>query len=238
MNESLDKSKQEGSAKEGSVFEKFSPEDIQNIQKVVTEDIIRYIRDEGPLRGVDLSEEEKTLLQKMHAEVRKAREENETRFARGEQNLIEVQFRFSSPDSYRIFSELVNRISEGMLSVIEASRISRLQEKEDRIARRQADDAARLRELEKKAGISESPAEDPQAKKAEMAKKFFGALPEAMKMARQEKIAEYDGRIRTAMSGTPLRPGDTVEQLKKDFQLFARVPWMESFSVQEKEEKK
>ena len=55
MNESPDESKKEGSTKEGSVFEKFGKEEIQNTQRVVTEDIVRYIRGEGPLRGVDFS---------------------------------------------------------------------------------------------------------------------------------------------------------------------------------------
>ncbi len=232
MNESPDKSK-----KEGSVFERFGQEEIQHAQGVMTEDITRYIRGEGPLRGVELTEEERALLGKMHAEVRKARDENEARFARGEQNLVEVQFRFSSPDSYRVFSGLVNRMAEGMLRVIDASRMEGQQGKAEKIAARQAEDEARLRELEKRAGIPESTASDPQAEKAETIKKGFGAISEAAKIGAKDKINEYDMRIRSALAGTPLRPGDTIDQLKKDFRFFSGAPWSENFSIEKKEEK-
>ena len=156
--------------------------------------------------------------------MRKAREENEARFARGEQNLIEVPFRFSSPHAYRIFSGLVNRIVEGMLSVIDASRFEGQREKTEKIAARQAEDEARLRELERRAGIPESKTPDPQAEKAETIKKGFGAISEATKIGAKDKINEYDMRIRSALAGTPPRPGDTIDQLKKDFRFFSCAP--------------
>lgn len=232
MNESPDKSK-----KEGSIFERFSQEEIQRVQGVMSEDITRYIRGEGSLRGVEPTEEERALLQKMHVEVRKAREENEVRFVRGEQNLVEVQFRFSSPDSYRIFSGLVNRMAEGMLHAIDASRMDGQREKADKIAARQAGDEKRLRELEKKAGIPESKPMDPKEEVGKDIKKLFEAMPEAFKKAKVEKIKEYDLRIRAVLGGTPMRPGDTIDQLRKDFRFFSGTPWSEDFSGEKKEEK-
>ena len=233
MNESPDKSK-----KEGSVFERFNQDEIQHAQGVMSEDITRYIRGEGSLRGVELTEEERALLGKMHAEVRKAREENEARFARGEQNLVEVQFRFSSPDSYRVFSGLVNRMAEGMLRAIDASRMEGQQGKAEKIAVRQAEDEAKLRELERKAGISESQPKDPKEEVRKDIKRFFEAtLPEVFRKAHMEKVKDYDSRIRAALGGTPMRPGDTADQLKKDFRFFSGTPWSENFSAEKKEGK-
>lgn len=76
---------------------------------VVTGEIASYLRGEGPFRRADLSQEERALLERMSAEVRKAKQNNPDASA---VNLDLSQ----NPDAYRIWNGLVNRIVQERLT--------------------------------------------------------------------------------------------------------------------------
>jgi hypothetical protein len=48
-----------------------------------------------------------------------------------------------------------------------------------------------------------------------------------------QKVGEYDARIRAIRAGQAMVPGDTEEQLRKDFYTFTKANWSEDFELQQ-----
>ncbi len=59
----------------------------------------------------------------------------------------------------------------------------------------------------------------------------FEALASGINEAAKAKIREYDRRIRAAIAGNPIKPGDTAEGLKEDFRVFTKKEWTVDYRV-------
>ncbi|KKU52974.1 MAG: hypothetical protein A3H69_01030 [Candidatus Sungbacteria bacterium RIFCSPLOWO2_02_FULL_47_9] len=176
------------------LFKLFSAEEIETVRRMVSEEVMKNLRGETPLRGVELSGEERTLLSKMSSEIRKAARNNEELERQGRQTVVSVEFNLT-PESQAVWQGLIDKMSLPML---------------------------RANAEHKPEKASAKPPLSP------IEKAFLQAGETARKGAK-EKFREYDERIRAAMKGTPLKPGDTVEGLKKDFRFFTRKEWDEGF---------
>lgn len=73
--------------------------------------------------------------------------------------------------------------------------------------------------------------ETPANSTAEQVKAAFEALGGGVRAGVIEKVLDYDKRIRAALAGKPIKPGDTFEGLKKDFRFFTRQEWAEDFDI-------
>lgn len=69
------------------------------------------------------------------------------------------------------------------------------------------------------------------ASSAQQIEGAFKGIAGGVREAAFAKVAEYDARIRAARDGNPLKPGDTVDNLRADFKRFARQDWTENFDV-------
>lgn len=94
-----------------------------------------------------------------------------------------------------------------------------------------------LKEVRNRLGIPNNPETDhdinyEELRKAEQIKNAFEAISEGFDGGVISKIEEYDERIRAAKNGTPIKKGDTVEELIDDFRLFTKQDWDENFNIE------
>ncbi len=179
------------------LFKLFSAEEIETVRKGMAEEVMKNLRGETPLRGVELDGAERTLLSKMSSEIRKAARNNEELERQGKQTVVSVEFNFT-PESQATWQGLIDKMS---LPILRAQ----AEHKPEKVSTKRA------------------------LSPIEMA---FLQAGESAKREAKDKFREYDERIRSAMNGTPLKPGDTVEGLKKDFRFFKGQDWTEDFKAE------
>ena len=135
-----------------------------------------------------------------------SRMSSEVRRAQRDNPDAKINFDLSkNPEAYRTWSGLVNRMAE------------------ERLKKPPSNPAPETPELPT----------DPQQAKAKQIKGYFTGISEAARKGAKEKIKEYDRRIRAAEAGRPLKQGDTVEQLQRDFRAFAKQDWDPSMKFEE-----
>ncbi|MDP3956496.1 MAG: hypothetical protein Q8P97_00690 [bacterium] len=187
----------------------FSKEDVEKTRGILIKSIMGFVRGEAPLRG-QFSDEEKKLLSKMSAEVRQKMRENPQ---------ADINLDFSkNQEAYVIWTELLNRITNESLNT-----------------KKRAQEQARLEELRDSIDKHEAPKKqaDPRQAEAEGIRVAFGKIPESVVRA---KISEYDGRIRRALAGEPLKPGETIGELYRGFRYFAKKDWTRDLDTEEQKE--
>jgi hypothetical protein len=78
---------------------------------------------------------------------------------------------------------------------------------------------------------TEAPPTNEPASAAETVKAAFDAMRGGIEQGALDKVSEYDQRIRAAQGGKPMKAGDTVAGLLKDFKFFAREDWTDQFKI-------